>query len=356
MTTRTNAFPLAASIATALTLAAGPLHAQDNMEKCFGVSLAGENDCAAGPGTTCAGTSTVDYQGNAWTLVPAGTCETIETSPRRHGVAHGVDSRRSSRLPGAGCARGPGFARRAPPPCDGAAMPLPATAGLGFKPEHFADIRAMRPGAWASLRSTPRTTWARAARRTPCSRALRLDHALSLHGVGLSIGGAGPRPRSPCPAEAPRGPLPARELLRTPRLVEPRRGLSQRPPAAALHRRDAEPRLRPCRHGAGRARAAGCCSRTRRPTSFAVHLGRDRLPDRDRAPHRLRAAARRQQRLRLGHEPPLRRARLSRRVPASAVGEIHLGGHAEEALPSGPLLIDATDARSPIRSGRCMPR
>ena len=47
-------------------------------EKCFGVSLAGKNDCAAGPGTTCAGTSTVDYQGNAWTLVPAGTCEDMK--------------------------------------------------------------------------------------------------------------------------------------------------------------------------------------------------------------------------------------------------------------------------------------
>ena len=44
-------------------------------EKCFGVSLAGKNDCAAGPGTTCAGTSKVDYQGNAWTLVPKGSCE-----------------------------------------------------------------------------------------------------------------------------------------------------------------------------------------------------------------------------------------------------------------------------------------
>ena len=47
-------------------------------EKCYGISLAGENDCAAGPGTTCAGTSTVDYQGNAWTLVDAGTCTEIE--------------------------------------------------------------------------------------------------------------------------------------------------------------------------------------------------------------------------------------------------------------------------------------
>jgi uncharacterized membrane protein len=44
--------------------------------KCYGVALAGQNDCAAGPGTTCAGTSKVDYQGNAWTLVQDGTCET----------------------------------------------------------------------------------------------------------------------------------------------------------------------------------------------------------------------------------------------------------------------------------------
>lgn len=44
-------------------------------EKCFGVALAGKNDCAAGPGTSCAGTSTVDYQGNAWKSVDAGTCE-----------------------------------------------------------------------------------------------------------------------------------------------------------------------------------------------------------------------------------------------------------------------------------------
>ncbi len=48
--------------------AAGP------KEKCFGVSLAGQNDCAAGPGTTCAGTSQVDWQGNAWKLVDNGMC------------------------------------------------------------------------------------------------------------------------------------------------------------------------------------------------------------------------------------------------------------------------------------------
>lgn len=67
---------------------AGPANAQAQaQEKCFGVSLAGENDCAAGPGTTCAGSSTVDYQGNAWTLVPAGTCGDIELPAMADGTA-----------------------------------------------------------------------------------------------------------------------------------------------------------------------------------------------------------------------------------------------------------------------------
>ena len=53
--------------------------AKPAMEKCFGVSTAGKNDCAAGAGTTCAGTSKVDYQSNAWKYVPAGTCTTMKT-------------------------------------------------------------------------------------------------------------------------------------------------------------------------------------------------------------------------------------------------------------------------------------
>ena len=67
---------LAGSIALAIsqTAVVPSVHAAGK-EKCYGVSLAGQNDCAAGPGTTCAGTSEVDYQGNAWTLVPAGDCE-----------------------------------------------------------------------------------------------------------------------------------------------------------------------------------------------------------------------------------------------------------------------------------------
>lgn len=53
-------------------------------EKCYGVALAGKNDCAAGPGTTCAGTAKADYQANAWKSVAKGTCTSI-TTPKGHG-------------------------------------------------------------------------------------------------------------------------------------------------------------------------------------------------------------------------------------------------------------------------------
>ncbi len=56
-----------------------PQQTAQAMENCYGVALAGKNDCKAGPGTTCSGTSTVDYQGNAFKAVPAGTCTKIKT-------------------------------------------------------------------------------------------------------------------------------------------------------------------------------------------------------------------------------------------------------------------------------------
>lgn len=73
---------LALAIGSALAMGAAQaaeLPSNQGKEKCFGVSLAGQNDCAAGPGTSCAGTSKTDYQGNAWKLVPKGTCTTIQT-------------------------------------------------------------------------------------------------------------------------------------------------------------------------------------------------------------------------------------------------------------------------------------
>lgn len=75
-TSAVSAASLALALGAAISLSAAPLTAQaaDN-EKCYGVALKGKNDCAAGPGTTCAGTAKKDYQGNSWQYVPAGTCE-----------------------------------------------------------------------------------------------------------------------------------------------------------------------------------------------------------------------------------------------------------------------------------------
>lgn len=84
-----SAATLALALGSALTLAAAPLSAQaaDDMDKCFGVAKQGQNDCAAGAGTSCAGTSTKDYQGGFWKLVPKGTCEKTAspTSPTGFG-------------------------------------------------------------------------------------------------------------------------------------------------------------------------------------------------------------------------------------------------------------------------------
>jgi len=84
----TTAAGLALAMSAALTIAATPIAAQAaDTEKCFGVALKGKNDCKAGAGTSCAGTSKVDYQGNAWTMVPKGTCEKTvsKTSPTGFG-------------------------------------------------------------------------------------------------------------------------------------------------------------------------------------------------------------------------------------------------------------------------------
>lgn len=89
-TQKTTAAALALAFGAALTVTAAPVLAADKMadtEKCFGVALKGKNDCKAGAGTTCAGTSKIDHQGNAWSMVPAGTCaKTVsKTSPTGFG-------------------------------------------------------------------------------------------------------------------------------------------------------------------------------------------------------------------------------------------------------------------------------
>lgn len=86
MKTMISSLVLAGAVSTALAsvAVAAPLTKAENdaalaakKEKCFGVALKAQNDCAAGPGTTCQGTSTVDFQGNAWKFVNGGTCTSI---------------------------------------------------------------------------------------------------------------------------------------------------------------------------------------------------------------------------------------------------------------------------------------
>lgn len=81
-----NSKILAVTAVTVAALVSGGAIAAEKpaQEKCYGVSKAGKNDCAAGPGTSCAGTSKVDYQGNAWSFVPKGTCTGIKT-PKGNG-------------------------------------------------------------------------------------------------------------------------------------------------------------------------------------------------------------------------------------------------------------------------------
>ncbi|MCL6708273.1 DUF2282 domain-containing protein [Pseudomonas sp. R2.Fl] len=76
---------LAGSLTSALASIAVPAMAQDaEKEKCYGVALKGQNDCAAGS-HDCAGHSAMDYDKQSFKLVPAGTCTTMMTPDGGHG-------------------------------------------------------------------------------------------------------------------------------------------------------------------------------------------------------------------------------------------------------------------------------
>ncbi len=86
MKARSFKYAAAATVSSAMgALVLGACSSGDDaqaaeLEKCYGVSKAAQNDCAAGPGTTCAGTSVINNQGNAWLYLPQGTCEKIQTA------------------------------------------------------------------------------------------------------------------------------------------------------------------------------------------------------------------------------------------------------------------------------------
>jgi len=90
MDRRTLNLAIAGSLASALALLAVPASADDSKEKCFGISLKGQNDCAAGA-HSCAGSSTIDYDGQSFKLVPKGTCTAV-TTPKGKGSLEPVKS------------------------------------------------------------------------------------------------------------------------------------------------------------------------------------------------------------------------------------------------------------------------
>ncbi|MDZ5451578.1 DUF2282 domain-containing protein [Labrys sp. ZIDIC5] len=77
-TKASTAFALVGAVASAAALLSAPARADDSKEKCYGVALKGQNDCAAGA-HSCAGTSTIDYDGQSFKLVPKGSCVTMKT-------------------------------------------------------------------------------------------------------------------------------------------------------------------------------------------------------------------------------------------------------------------------------------
>lgn len=81
MSTRTLSLALSAAVATAIGMGAGaaPAAAQEK-ERCYGISMAGKNDCAATGNNSCAGTSKVDYDKGAWKYVAKGTCTSMEVT------------------------------------------------------------------------------------------------------------------------------------------------------------------------------------------------------------------------------------------------------------------------------------
>ena len=220
-------------------------------------------------------------------------------------------------------------------------MPLPDAPGLGFKPEHFSDILRLSP-ALGFFEVHAENYMGEGGPPHRMLGRLRQDYALSLHGVGLSIGGPGrldrdhlarlkglveryaPESFSEHLAWSSHGGDYLNDLLPLPYTVETlrsvcdhvdevqavlgRRMLLENPSTYVLFEQST---LEETEFLAEVVRRTGCGLLLDVNNVFVSATN-----------HRM--------------DP---RAYLSA-FPVAAVGEIHLGGHAEEMLPSGPLLID----------------
>jgi uncharacterized protein (UPF0276 family)/uncharacterized membrane protein len=196
-----SAASLALALSAAMGIAAAPAIAASHggamkaeTEKCFGVALKGKNDCKAGAGTSCAGTSKTDHQGNAWSMVPKGSCEKTasKTSPTGKGQL-GVQGKEGLiDVPGTEPAMGILPLAATPRRSDPApARSLPPRAGIGLKPEHFRALLQTRPDLGFVEIHAENYMVAGGPFHHWLTR-IREHYALSVHGVGLSIGGEEP--------------------------------------------------------------------------------------------------------------------------------------------------------------------
>lgn len=226
-------------------------------------------------------------------------------------------------------------------------MTLPATAGLGFKPEHFADIRRLRP-ALGFFEVHAENYMGAGGVPHRMLEALRADHALSLHGVGLSIGGPDPLDRD--------------HLVRLRALLD-RYAPESFSEHLAWSTHDGAylndllplPYTRTtldlvCDHVETVQEALGTQILLENPSTYVIFENSE-IPE-------VEFLSEVSRRTGCGLLLDVNNAYVSAvnhrfdpaaylaAFPLHAVGEIHLGGHAEEALPSGPLLID--DHASPV--------
>lgn len=226
-------------------------------------------------------------------------------------------------------------------------MPLPAAPGLGFKAEHFAAIRDTRPRLGFFEVHAENYMGAGGPPHRQLT-ALRQDYALSLHGVGLSIGG----PDRPDAAHLKR----LRDLITRYQPASFSEHL-----AWSSHGSDYLNDLLPlpytpetlqlvCDHVDEVQATLGCRLLLENPSTYVL-FAQSTLAETEFLAEIARRTG-------CGLLLDVNNVFVSctnhrtdpqdwlAAIPLEAVGEVHLGGHATEALPSGPLLID--DHGSPV--------
>jgi uncharacterized protein (UPF0276 family) len=219
---------------------------------------------------------------------------------------------------------------------------LPDAPGIGFKPEHFEAIRTNPPDLGFFEIHAENYMGAGGVPHAQLT-ALRADYALSLHGVGLSIGGPGrldsdhltrlralidryhPESFSEHLAWASHGEAYLNDLLPLPYTPQT---LS----IVCDHIDEVQERL-------------GCTMLLENPATYVL-FEQSTLPETDFLAEVVKRTG-------CGLLLDVNNVFVSasnhrfdpraylEAFPMQAVGEIHLAGHATEDLPSGPLLIDA---------------